>query len=251
VFTLNQQHPILRCVNIILFETDKKDNFIELTDFRASHILKVLKLKVGDTFKAGQINKFVGIAEIIAIDNNYIHYKWVEKEKATGENQITLIVGLVRPISMKRILRESGMFGIENIVVVGTDLGERSYKEAKLYKEGTYKKYLLDGAMQAGIATLPNFYLYDKLDNALSEIDSKSSKIIFDNVKGIKQIRDKKKFEDKVVIAIGSERGWSDKERQLFERESFDFFSMGRYILRTETACCSALALVLSTMGQL
>lgn len=251
MFTLNQQHPILTRVNIILFETDKKDNFIELSDFRAKHILKILKLKVGDTFKAGQINNFVGVAEIEAIDNNYIHYKWVEKKKVSRTNNITLVVGLVRPISMKRILRESGMFGVKNIVVVGTDLGERSYKEAKLYKEGTYKKYLLDGSMQAGVATLPNFYLFDKLDNALSEIDSKGTKIVFDNVKGIKQIREIKEFEDKVVIAIGSERGWSNRERKLFEKNSFDFFSMGRYILRTETACCSALALVLSAMDQL
>ena len=54
-----------------------------------------------------------------------------------------------------------------------------------------------------------------------------------------------------VVAAIGSERGWSKKERQLLEQYGFIRLSMGSRVLRTETASTVAASLILSAMGAL
>jgi RsmE family RNA methyltransferase len=47
------------------------------------------------------------------------------------------------------------------------------------------------------------------------------------------------------IIAIGSERGWSERERKLFNEAFFSVLSLGERALRTETACVAAAALVL------
>ena len=50
-------------MNIILLE--EGEDFLPFADERAKHIRKVLHLQAGDSFKAGIINGFQGMAEIL------------------------------------------------------------------------------------------------------------------------------------------------------------------------------------------
>jgi RsmE family RNA methyltransferase len=52
------------------------------------------------------------------------------------------------------------------------------------------------------------------------------------------------------VLAVGPERGWSDRERELFEQAGFLRLSMGKRALRTETACAAAAALVMGKIEE-
>ena len=52
-----------------------------------------------------------------------------------------------------------------------------------------------------------------------------------------------------VVAAIGSERGWTDRERDVLEGAGFSLCSMGTRILRTETAATVASSIILDAMG--
>jgi 16S rRNA U1498 N3-methylase RsmE len=53
------------------------------------------------------------------------------------------------------------------------------------------------------------------------------------------------------VLAVGSERGWTGRERELLERAGFVRLSLGRRALRTETACTAAAILLMEKMGVL
>ena len=52
-----------------------------------------------------------------------------------------------------------------------------------------------------------------------------------------------------LVAAIGSERGWTDKERDFLVEKGFTLCSMGERILRTETAATVAGSIILSQLG--
>jgi RsmE family RNA methyltransferase len=52
------------------------------------------------------------------------------------------------------------------------------------------------------------------------------------------------------VIAAASERGWSDRERDLLEAAGFLRLSLGKRALRTETACVAAAALAMEKIGE-
>ena len=54
-----------------------------------------------------------------------------------------------------------------------------------------------------------------------------------------------------VIAAIGSERGWTDRERALLEQRGFVRCSMGCRVLRTESAATVASALILDALGKL
>lgn len=53
------------------------------------------------------------------------------------------------------------------------------------------------------------------------------------------------------VLVIGSERGWSDAERDQLEKAGFSRLSMGSRALRTETASVAAVILALEKIGAL
>jgi RsmE family RNA methyltransferase len=54
-----------------------------------------------------------------------------------------------------------------------------------------------------------------------------------------------------VLCAIGAERGWTDRERELLTESGFTLCSMGTRVFRTETACTVAASLILGAMGAL
>jgi len=54
-----------------------------------------------------------------------------------------------------------------------------------------------------------------------------------------------------VVLAIGSERGWTDHEREFLKNAGFLRLSLGSRALRTETACIAAAVLAIEKIGEL
>lgn len=238
-------------MNIILFDEMPKDMVLANDDFRAEHIRKVLRLHVGDSFSMGIVNGPCGIATIESMDSAGITFGWQPQETQSLLHGVTLLVAQVRPICMKRILREAVNLGVAELLVVGTDTAERSYADAKLWSTGEYRKYLLDGAMQSGQTGMPSFRLVENVGTALAESDRWKTRILMDNVLAGAPLSLLEYPEAPLVVAVGPERGWTERERTLFLDHGFVPKSMGSRILRTETACSAALAIVLGRMGML
>jgi len=52
-----------------------------------------------------------------------------------------------------------------------------------------------------------------------------------------------------VALAIGPERGWSGKERGLLADQWIYLGAFGSRVLRTETACVAAIAMIKGRLG--
>lgn len=235
-------------MNIILFE-NIPTSYISLSDSRADHIINILHLKEGDSFKMGIINRSEGTATVQEISEKGIFVSYKEESKPVL-HPVTLIVAQVRPICMKRILRDAVSLGCERIILCGADTAEKSYLSSNLYKTGEYKDYLLDGAMQSAHAGLSEVVFADNVKKAIEIARDKSpssEKILLDNVTGAVPLSRVKCTE--AVLAIGPERGWSDRERKLFADNGYNCWLLGSRVLRTETAVCSGLAVLLSAMN--
>lgn len=249
-------------MNMILFEESLHDGFIPMDDERARHIAGILKIKVGDAFRMGVVNESEGVATIKAMDSNGITVDY-RSECVPRLYPATLLCAQVRPICMKRILREAVSLGVERIVLTGSDTGEKSYLSSNLYKTGEYREYLLDGAMQSCHAGVPEVLFFDTVDGALGRLLGKADStdgrslvdcelVMLDNVVGATPLSQACLDGGKgAVLAIGPERGWSDRERSLFVSHGFKPMLLGSRVLRTETACSAGLAVLLSRMGLL
>jgi 16S rRNA U1498 N3-methylase RsmE len=265
-------------MNIILFKDIPK--YLPRTDERAVHIRKILKLKTGDVFRAGILDGPAGEARIIAADDDGYTLEWTETGPSVGLYPLRLITGFVRPISAKRILREAASLGVGGLIFTVTDTGERSYLEANLWKTGEYRQYLVNGLQTAGATVVPKVRLCRGVQEALQEAlpaapgasavgpsggpagepaggptggpaGKSPVRLLLDNVSGEGPLAVKNLKDRAVVLAVGSERGWSDRERMIFLEAGFEPIRIGSRVLRTETACTAGTALVLQGMGRM
>lgn len=108
----------------------------------------------------------------------------------------------------------------------------------------------------------PESSLFSYMEKCAIQSDSQASKITPDAAKTDCQteknaVSEKnapssaQNSERMVYAAIGSERGWTDRERALFAEKGFASCSMGCRVLRTETATTVALSLILQSLGVL
>ena len=234
-------------MNIILIR--ENETFFPLSDERAEHILRVLHLKEGDSFKAGIINAKEGRAKIISIKDDKIAFSFLPEKDSSSLYPVDLIVGQTRPICMRRILREACSLGVRRIFLPITDLGEKSYLSSSLYKDGEYEKIVLDGAMQSGFTGVSECHIMPSINEAIKAVEDCSFKLLFDNQIGTESLSKIDLRGSSVALAIGPERGWSNREREIFITMGFKPTLIGRRILRTETAVPSSVTLTLSRMG--
>ena len=248
-------------MNIILFESHEIGKPLPRRDERTIHLLKVLKKKPGEFFEAGILNgnRGTGLIESIRLDGS-VFYSLDLKNEPPARYPLRMAIGFPRPIQLRRILRELSNFGILAIDLMGTELGEKSYRDTKLLSDGGSYTALVEGAAQSRDTLLPELTVYDSLDKWLkqhpwevTETQTVFTKvpllIAMDNVRAEGSIFHLSPSNRQTVIAIGPERGWSDRERDLFEKAGFLRLSMGDRALRTETACVAAAMLAIEKTG--
>ncbi len=263
-------------MNICLFSPEEIGQPLLKKDPRNEHIIKVLHKKEGETFDAGIIGGQAGkakITKIISKDSpeaqndkkisGAIYFDFTPESDGKPLYDFDLIVGFPRPIQLRRLLRDAAGLGAKRIFLTGTELGEKSYLESNVVSSGAAREMLIDGTAQAASTHVPELVVCKSLEECLKEnfplenSDSgknpKIAKIALDNKNPAFSLHDflvGKKISS-CVAAIGSERGWTDNERELLTRYGFSLCGMGIRILRTETAVTVASAIILDAMGKL
>ena len=233
-------------MNIILF--DARPTLLPLSDERAKHITHILRLKEGDSFRSGIINGEEFESTIVSITDDGIALENRKTRDAVPLFPLTLMLAEVRPISMRRILREAVSLGVGRIMLLISDLGEKSYLGASLYREEEYRGILLSGAMQSGMTGVSSVSVLPSLDQAIAQADG-DELILLDNRAGAVSLSEAELRGRSAVLAIGPERGWSEREVGLFMEAGYRPMLLGSRILRTETAAVGGTMLALSRMG--
>ena len=239
-------------MNIILFEEHELGHNLARRDERTIHLLKVLHKTQGDNFDAGILGGKLGTGRIEKINfDKSIFVSFKEGESPPVRLRLRIAFAFVRQIQVRRILRELSNIGVSAIDIIGTDTGEKSYRDTKLLTDGGAHSALIEGAVQARDTQLPTLDVFENLDewlkrrpweNPESQTPFDRIPLLFamDNVRAEGSLFHISPSSRPVVIAVGPERGWSDRERDLFEKNGFLRLSMGQRALRTETACTAA-----------
>ncbi|GHU81330.1 ribosomal RNA small subunit methyltransferase E [Spirochaetia bacterium] len=253
-------------MNLILFEDYELGKPLSRRDERAVHLLKVLHKKAGDTFDAGVLGGDRGTGAIEAVRLDGIFFTLDLNEEPPKRTPIRIAVGFPRPIQLRRLLRDLANLGVETVDLVGTELGEKSYRNTKLLDDGGARAAMVEGAAQARDTRLPVLTAYPDLEDWLRDrpwdrpLDTGALDpayqpgpvlIAADNVRSEGSLANLTQASPSAVLTVGSERGWSDRERDLLEDAGFVRLSMGSRALRTETACVAAAILIMEKLGEL
>jgi RsmE family RNA methyltransferase len=248
-------------VNIILFEPWEPGKVLSRRDKRTIHLLKVLHKKVGDSFDAGILGGRRGTGRIEKINfDGSLFVSLMVDEEPSPRLPLRVAVGFPRPIQLRRLLRDLSNLGIEAVDLLGTELGEKSYRDTKLLSDGGAREALIEGAVQSRDTSIPELAVFASLDAWLRErawdkrgggVRSFPLLVAADNVRPEGAMSRLSPMRGPMVLAVGAERGWSDRERDALEDAGFSRLSLGGRALRTETACVAAAVLALEKIGEL
>jgi 16S rRNA (uracil1498-N3)-methyltransferase len=237
-------------VNIVLFEAEETSRPLPLTDRRAQHVIDVLRFGVGDSFDAGLIDGPRGKATILAINRESLRLEFAWGEEPPPLDPITLVIGLPRPQTARKILEEATALGVEAMHFVGSKRGEANYARSHLWTTDEWRRHLVDGAAQAFSTRLPRVTSGGSLPDVLAELPADSCKVALDNYEARSSLS-QAAIKAPAVLALGPERGWAPEERDLLRGSGFEMVHLGERVLRLETACVAAVALVKAKLGLL
>jgi RsmE family RNA methyltransferase len=235
-------------VNLILFEPEELERPLPLDDVRARHVLDVLRRQPGDSFDAGLIDGPRGKATVVAMDAAGLHLRFDCTTEPLPLEPITLIVGLPRPQTARKVLEEATALGVEAIHFVTTGRGESGYASSRLWTTGEWRRHLIAGAQQAFTTRLPAVTWALSLSDALPRLAPGATCLALDNYEA-PALLGATPVEPPVIIAIGPERGWTPGERTLLREAGFRFAHLGERVLRVETASVAAVAIVRARLG--
>ena len=230
-------------------------------DVRSVHLKKILKAEEGTSFEAGIINGSRGSATITGISEEGISLSFTPETESSKLHPLTLILGLSRPPTVKKVLKEATALGIRRFILCGTENGERSYIQSSALQPENIRSILVEGAQQAVCTRLPETRIEHSLKCAIDSLSAElpeKTLIALDNVEATVSLSDfwrenrKKQTHNpaaETILAVGSERGWTNRERERLRDAGFTLCGLGTRVLRTETASIAGSALCLSGMG--
>ena len=234
-------------MNRILFEQSEinSEGRVTISDARAEHILNVLHGEVGQLIKTGTIDGLIGTSTIFEINSAAVTLQTNHTEKSAAP-WVDLILAPPRPRALKRLLPQLATLGVGRIILVGAKKVEKDFWGATLLKREIYRPLLIDGLMQAGTSILPtiettrNFrrFIRDELDAAFPT----KNRIVAHPYGEGERGKSAAVANERLLLAVGPEGGWTDDEVALLEEKGFHRYSLGSRILRTDTALIALLS---------
>lgn len=235
-------------MNVVLFDSDRTTQNLPLSDTRARHLLEVLRCQPGMQFRAGVVNGASGIGTVVAVERERIRVALRWNAAPVAAPDITLIVGLPRPPSARKILYQGAAIACRAMHFVHTGLSDPNYARSRLWRDNEWRRHLLDGAQQSAATTIPEVTCGAALGGVLECMAVGPMALVLDPDTGTRRLGSVE-VRLPLVIAVGPERGWSAQDRATLARHGFISCTLGTRILRVETACVAAMAIVLARLG--
>ncbi len=250
-------------MNILVLEESEIGVRLHRTDRRWAHVKKVLKKQPGERIAAGiaceahgPARGRIGEAIIRELDDSGMVLDYEAFEGAAGDPPelapLRLVLGFPRPIQAARIFKDLASLGISEILLTGTELGEKSYLQSDFFKKRDFRPRLVEGAEQAGNPRLPKVSTHWSLARCLTQLgDEPGSRRFFHPYGEARLFGAEEALDPPAILAVGSERGWTVRETALLEEAGFEKRSLGARILKSETAALSAVVLALAALGRM
>jgi len=242
-------------MNLVLFRPEECTRPLPASDSRAHHIREVLRRGPGESFDCGLVDGPRGRARVVSCDADGLRFDFTWSEVAPPPlAPVTLLAGLPRPQTARKILGEATTLGIARLVFFRSARGEPSYGDSTLWTSGEVDRLLVASAEQAFCTRLPAVVRADSLAEALARIavepeHAPATRLALDNYEATAALADAPAPGTPAVLAVGPERGWSPAERDTLRRAGFTLAHLGTRVLRVETACTAGLAVLKTRLG--
>lgn len=227
------------------------DEIIELPKDVTHHVLHVFRHNMEKPITVTGSDNRCGTYQITAEVDGKAQAKLIEYVEGNLASYRTILVqSLLKGEKLEWVLQKATELNVDTIYLVLTANCVAKYDEKKLQsKVNRWEKIMLEAAQQCGRNHLPTLVVGETLLQAL-DIESEALKLVaYENEAGqtikdvLKTLHSDKSVTD-VLICIGPEGGYQEKEINAIIKYSGKSVSLGNTILRAETAAIGSLAMI-------
>jgi 16S rRNA (uracil1498-N3)-methyltransferase len=219
----------------------------------AHHLGRVLRAQAGQQYELSDGERvFLGRIEVATRDR--IEFL-LEAELVAQKLQldITLLLSVVKFDAFEWALEKATELGVSTIVPLAAARSEKGLLAAAEKRAERWRKILLEAAQQSRRLRVPVLVGLEKVEGAFAKAASGTvARVMLSELASAGTLRASLAGQrgPEVALAIGPEGGWTDGEFAAGEAAGFRQASLGRLILRTETAVIAALAAVNYALAQ-
>jgi len=211
----------------------------------AHHLGRVLRAQPGQLYELSDGTK-VWLGRIDTVTRDSVGFSLVEEIAAHQPSlQTTLLLSVVKFDSFEWALEKATELGVNRIIPLAAARSERALLAAAVNRAERWKKLLLEASQQSRRIQLPILDSLIKPEAAFASC-KQGLCVFLSEAPDAKSLREvlRNQQASAAVLAIGPEGGWTDAEFAAARAARFQDASLGKLILRTETAVAASLAVL-------
>ncbi len=225
---------------------------INLSEDTSKHLVKSLRLKPSDKIILFNGDGYDYHGEVSDIDKKNVKIAVNEKKHNTSEADIDISImqSVTSRDKLDFIFQKNTELGIKNFYLINTERVNFRIPQSKTENRIEHlKKVVISACEQSGRSKIPTVHETILGLNKLTNEDDHSCKLILNPYTDYSlsnltnnDLINKKSFQ----ILIGPEGGFSEAEIKVAENAGFKSLSLGKRVLRTETASLSIASAILA-----
>lgn len=225
-------------MNLLLFEaSERNDDRVFLTGRRLQHLRDQLGVKAGGTVKVGEIGGAMGTGTILSMTDSMAELAVTLNDPPPPPLPLILVLALPRPKMLRRILQTVATLGIAELHLVNSYRVEKSYWQTPWLEPCTLREQLLLGLEQGVDTRVPAVALHKRfkpfVEDQLPSLIKGTLPLV---AHPYADMACPVACNEAITLAIGPEGGFIPYEVDKLVECGFQAVSLGRRILRVETA---------------
>jgi 16S rRNA (uracil1498-N3)-methyltransferase len=209
----------------------------------AHHLGRVLRAQPGQLYELSDGER-VWLGRIEAVSRDRVDFALLEQIPAhTPGIEVTLLLSIVKFDAFEWAIEKATELGVSTIVPLAGARSEKALLAAAHKRAERWKKIVIEASQQSRRLRVPVLGLPLRPDEAFGK-PQRGAKVMLSERSGAEALRDVLATQKlpQATLAIGPEGGWTDEEFASATAAGFREASLGKLILRTETAVIAALA---------
>ncbi|UCC41043.1 MAG: 16S rRNA (uracil(1498)-N(3))-methyltransferase [Candidatus Aminicenantes bacterium] len=217
------------------------------------HLSKVARIKPKEKVWLFDDHGTNYLARVEEIEKDRTRLSFLEeKGKEEAKTTITLAQALIKSKKMDFILQKATELGITTFIPVITARSIVKIEKKIEPKLERWQKICQEATKQCGRSIIPSILPPQHLGKLVEE-RNEERKLFLSEKRGnyLKHILlqdsglpQKDKQPHSVIVLTGPEGGWTAEEESLILEHNYEAVSLGKYILKSETAAISSLAMI-------
>ena len=216
----------------------------------AHHISRSLRMAVGEKIEVCDMQRTVYLCELTEFSEKEVFARVIEEKEAKSEpkNEILLFQALPKSDKMETIIQKTTECGVSEIIPFRSErcIVKLDSRDAEKKRE-RWQKIAEGGAKQSGRGVIPLVHTAMDFEPAIEKA-LEASLVIFCNEREeantLKSVLEASEINGKISVIIGAEGGFSEKEASYIIEKGAKSVTLGKRILRCETAPTFVLACI-------